>query len=111
MIPGVKRVCLDCGSLTSLGSRCEPCQIGLLRRMEATRQRPSATRRGYGNAWQRTRKAVLDRDGWICAKCGKHLVGADATVDHVVPKARGGTDSMSNLVAMCRSHNSAKRDR
>lgn len=111
MIPGVRRVCLDCGRLTASGSRCEECQAALMRRMQQQRNRPSATRRGYGSKWQATRLAVLERDGWTCQRCGKHLIGADATVDHVIPKARGGTDDPANLAAMCRSHNSSKRDR
>lgn len=73
-----------------------------------------------GPAWQKTRKAVLDRDGWVCtwAGCGISLEGSNATVDHVTPVAlalsmgwsREQIDAPSNLVAMCRRHNGLKRD-
>jgi 5-methylcytosine-specific restriction endonuclease McrA len=54
-----------------------------------------------------TRAGVLRRDGRICAYCGKR---AD-TIDHVVPRSRGGTHSWDNCVAACRVSNSRKADR
>lgn len=64
-----------------------------------------------GTGWNRLRLAVLERDGWVCSTCSKALEGDDATVDHVIAKASGGTDDTSNLVAMCRICNSKKQDR
>lgn len=64
-----------------------------------------------GVEWNITRLQVLDRDGWICAYCRKALVGDDATVDHIVAKARGGTDHPDNLISCCRSCNASKGDR
>jgi 5-methylcytosine-specific restriction protein A len=40
--------------------------------------------------------AVIARDAGICQLCGK-LVTGRGDVDHIVPKARGGTDAMENL--------------
>lgn len=54
-----------------------------------------------------SRRGVLRRDGYRCAYCG---VGA-ATVDHVVPRSRGGDDSWQNLVACCLRCNGAKGNR
>lgn len=54
---------------------------------------------------------MLERDGWICAYCGKALDGDDATVDHVIAKANGGTDDPDNLIAACRRCNGTKSDR
>ena len=50
------------------------------------------------------RGAVLDRDGWTCAYCGRETT----EVDHVAPRARGGASTPANLVAACRSCNKAK---
>ncbi|MGE3662894.1 MAG: HNH endonuclease [Pseudonocardia sp.] len=54
-----------------------------------------------------TRTGVLRRDGRRCAYCGKR---AD-TIDHVIPRSRGGTHSWENCVAACRVCNSRKADR
>lgn len=53
------------------------------------------------------RRGVLTRDGHACQYCG----AAAETVDHVVPRSRGGTHSWDNVVAACRRCNGGKRDR
>jgi len=54
-----------------------------------------------------TRRGVLRRDSHRCAYCSK---GA-ATIDHVLPRSRGGADSWENLVACCLRCNNIKGDR
>ena len=54
-----------------------------------------------------TRAGVLRRDGRRCAYCGRR---AD-TIDHVVPRSRGGGHTWENCVAACRLCNSKKADR
>jgi 5-methylcytosine-specific restriction endonuclease McrA len=61
-----------------------------------------------GRAWDETRILVLDRDNWTCQACGKPLIGTDATVDHVIPKSKGGSDDLWNLISLCRKDNSTK---
>lgn len=51
-----------------------------------------------------TRRAVLERDGHRCVYCGAR---ADS-IDHVVPRARGGQHVWENVVAACRRCNSRK---
>ncbi|WP_439957936.1 HNH endonuclease [Modestobacter marinus] len=54
-----------------------------------------------------SRRAVFTRDGQTCVYCG-----ASATsIDHVVPRSRGGTHSWDNVVAACRRCNHQKADR
>ena len=55
-----------------------------------------------------TRTGVLLRDGYECAYCAEHW--AD-TVDHVVPRSRGGRHEWRNVVAACRQCNHRKGDR
>ncbi len=58
--------------------------------------------RGYGRQWERLRKAVLERDGFLCQPCkasGRVKLGNQ--VDHIKPKAKGGTDDPANLQAIC----------
>ncbi len=53
-----------------------------------------------------TRRAVLRRDGGRCAYCA----GPADTIDHVVPKSRGGRHEWTNVVASCQRHNLQKGD-
>ncbi len=53
------------------------------------------------------RRGVLARDGHTCQYCGSSA----ETVDHVVPRSRGGRHTWENVVAACRRCNSGKRDR
>ncbi|MBW3609251.1 MAG: HNH endonuclease [Actinobacteria bacterium] len=55
-----------------------------------------------------TRRAVFARDGWTCQYCGSR---ANLTVDHVIPRSRGGTHTWENVVAACRPCNMRKEDR
>ena len=54
-----------------------------------------------------SRRAVLVRDRSRCAYCDVH---AD-TIDHVIPRSRGGRHEWTNVVAACRRHNMQKGDR
>jgi 5-methylcytosine-specific restriction endonuclease McrA len=56
-----------------------------------------------------SRKNVLRRDSHRCQYCGRSE--SMLTVDHVLPKARGGSDSWENLVAACVHCNNRKGDR
>lgn len=61
----------------------------------------------YGRAVPVSRRAVLRRDGHRCAYCRQSA----ATVDHVLPRSRGGPDTWENLVACCVRCNNVKGDR
>ena len=54
-----------------------------------------------------TRRGVLRRDAHRCAYCAKMA----STIDHVLPRSRGGADSWENLVACCLRCNNVKGDR
>jgi 5-methylcytosine-specific restriction endonuclease McrA len=53
-----------------------------------------------------SRNGVLRRDSRTCAYCG----GRADTIDHVVPRSRGGAHSWENCVACCHRCNSRKAD-
>jgi len=57
-----------------------------------------------------TKKNVLLRDDHTCAYCVTRFL-RDMTVDHVVPRSRGGRSTWDNLVACCSTCNARKRDR
>lgn len=56
-----------------------------------------------------TRKNILRRDNHKCGYCGRSDL--PLTIDHVIPKSRGGQDSWENLVAACLPCNNKKGDR
>jgi 5-methylcytosine-specific restriction endonuclease McrA len=56
-----------------------------------------------------TRRAVLARDQWTCQYCGSSRPGL--TVDHVIPRSRGGQSVWENIVASCAPCNRKKGNR
>lgn len=67
-----------------------------------------------------SRRGVLVRDSYTCIYCGavpgslskgKVLTKSDFTVDHVVPKSRGGRDQWTNTACACYNCNHRKGDR
>ena len=54
-----------------------------------------------------SRRAVFLRDGGRCQYCGAKA----ESIDHVIPRSRGGEHTWENVVAACERCNSAKRDR
>ena len=58
-----------------------------------------------------SRKNILLRDRYTCQFCGKISPAADLTLDHVIPRSRGGHTDWDNLVACCHSCNNLKGDR
>lgn len=75
-----------------------PEVIRLVYRVKAPPQRPALTRR-----------AIHDRDDHTCQYCGQRT--AHPTLDHVVPRHRGGRTSWTNLVTACRACNHRKGGR
>lgn len=66
------------------------------------------TKKGSTRRWRKLRAAVLARDRGICHLCGR---GGARSVDHLVPRAHGGSDDMANLAAAHLSCNSERGSR
>ena len=58
-----------------------------------------------------SRKNILVRDRHTCQYCGNIHSASDLTLDHVVPRSRGGKSTWENLVSCCRRCNNRKGDR
>ena len=68
--------------------------------------------RGYGSAWVKTRAIILARDNGLCLTCLAQGRPTPATqVDHITPKAKGGTDDHDNLASICTPCHEAKTAR
>jgi 5-methylcytosine-specific restriction endonuclease McrA len=93
------RPCLDCGR-PSPGTRCRACQA-----RRQSHAGSGSTARGYDRQWRKIREFVLIRDSHVCHWCGRPA----STADHVIALADNGPRlDPANLVAACRSCNSAR---
>ena len=57
------------------------------------------------------RTGVFRRDQHLCQYCSKGLSPSKLTMDHIIPRARGGDSSWRNCVTACFSCNNKKGDR
>lgn len=53
-----------------------------------------------GRVWRRIKQQVHERDEWTCCHCG--VVTMQLECDHIVNKAEGGSDDLSNLQSLCK---------
>jgi len=60
---------------------------------------------------QPLKKQVLDEANWKCEYCGVDLDASSASIDHKIPRSKGGTDDRENLAAACRKCNMLKADK
>ena len=58
-----------------------------------------------------TRRSVVVRDNFTCQYCGDTPGRGLLTLDHIVPRSKGGQTSWENVVAACRACNMRKGDR
>ena len=106
---------MDCQALydkddpRSPGLRCPACQaIATKKRNTDPPGRPTAAQQGYGAEWRRV-SAKLIAAATGCALCPSPFTKDDpATVDHIIPKARGGTNDEQSLRVIHRSENSRR---
>lgn len=77
-----------------------PCVVRLLKRVRVWKRGASYSRR-----------AVFERDNNTCQYCGMQGSRAQLTLDHVLPKSRGGVKCWTNMVVACEPCNLAKGDR
>ncbi len=93
-----------CRGLVREGRYCEACRGQ--ERDAYDQARGSAAARGYGHRWRKLRLMYL-RAHPLCVVCGD----AASEVDHIHPRAAGGSDDWDNLQALCKSCHSRKTRR
>ena len=91
-------------SHTQVHSATRSLQVPSVIRLLAYRHIPQQTR-------ALSRKNILLRDRNTCQFCKRILPASELTLDHVVPRSRGGRSSWENLVACCYQCNNRKGDR
>ena len=58
-----------------------------------------------------SRQTVFERDRFICQYCGIEFPIKELTIDHVVPRSKGGKSTWDNSVSCCKKCNHDKSDR
>lgn len=56
------------------------------------------------------RRIVYDESSGHCIYCGHLISLKQLSVDHIIPRSNGGTDSLENLICSCRICNNNKND-
>jgi 5-methylcytosine-specific restriction endonuclease McrA len=62
---------------------------------------------GSTDRWRKIRAKILQRDQYVCQYCGQDAT----TVDHIIPRSKGGNDLPDNLIAECYRCNYSKGGR
>lgn len=78
-----------------------PSVVRLVQYVDVRGRRRSVTRRA----------AILARDRYRCQYCGNRGTAFDLTLDHILPRSRGGRSEPENLCAACQPCNQRKGDR
>ncbi|RQZ58133.1 HNH endonuclease [Burkholderia cepacia] len=101
-----------CGALVADGkSHCDQ-HVHEAVKWKSDAVRGNRHARGYGTAWDKIRQRILRRDIGLCQPCLQTgRVTPASAVDHVISKARGGTDRDENLQAICRDCHATKTAR
>jgi 5-methylcytosine-specific restriction endonuclease McrA len=58
-----------------------------------------------------SRRMIHKRDDWTCMYCGKQPGTESLTIDHIVPRSRGGLTTWTNTVCCCTGCNQRKNNR
>ena len=57
------------------------------------------------------RRNIFLRDNYTCVYCLRQLETNELSIDHILPKSRGGKETWENLTTACKSCNCLKGDR
>ena len=60
------------------------------------------------NARRKFRQSIFESWEWKCAYCGEDLDIDSATIDHILPKFKGGHNVKSNMLCSCSKCNRSK---
>ena len=67
--------------------------------------------RGLKQRKANIKRIVLGKTDGVCARCGRGITLEKATIEHYVPKYRGGADDERNLLPLCKNCNKQKGSR
>ena len=62
-------------------------------------------------SYRPNRRNIFLRDNYTCVYCLKQLNSEELSIDHMLPKSRGGKETWGNLVTACKACNMKKGDK
>lgn len=65
----------------------------------------------HGKRLRYSRVSIFRRDNFTCQYCGQEKKRPELTVDHIIPKCKGGKSTWLNITTACRDCNWRKADR
>ena len=68
-------------------------------------------RRSFRHGVPLNRRNIYHRDANTCQYCGRKFPTSELSLDHVIPRSRGGGDTWENLVCACTNCNARKADK
>ena len=86
-------------------------EMGVFYEINHRRDIPARTDQGEVPNYKTHRHTLYGIQEGVCAGCRQHFLFRNMTVDHVVPKSKGGTDHITNLQLLCAACNSLKGSR
>jgi len=102
------KVCSHPGCNTLTTAKHGKCKVHRkAHNWEDDKIRGTRTDRGYGWKWEKIRERIIERDSGMCQVCFR----PGNQVDHIIPKAKGGTDEPENLRCICKSCHATKTQR
>lgn len=101
---------MDCDVCVPLTRAVPTFETGWMRvgpEPEPTPKPRRPRKRRTGTRWQKKRARIYERDGYRCVRCG---ATTNLTLDHRIPRSKGGSDADDNLQTMCAPCNHEKGD-
>lgn len=112
MPSAIPRACRKHGCSGKTTGRSGYCEAHRNEGWQQHQQGLTRHQRGYGSKWGIIRVRILTRDRHMCQNCLRHgSPNLATTVDHIQPKAHGGTNDDSNLESLCWTCHRAKTAR
>ncbi len=104
-----RKQCISIGDTTREGTLYTvklPCEIPVAKERIATHTVPEQPLNYYRDP--ALRNNLFEQDKWICRYCGEQVSAENATLDHLVPISKGGSDAPENLATCCFIYNAIK---
>lgn len=117
----IRSICYNCGNVRESNDPIIPVTDFQEKPKSQFKVKKTATLKAQKNKAYRDRRrdALFERDGWACLKCGfkgtpknnRRRNGKWLTIDHILPKSKGGRNTWENQQTLCNECNGEKANK